>query len=416
MRGHRVRVGPGGGSGGPDPTGGTIAWATGDVLILPAGCTTGTPCRDADRRPALPGDRRARSSPTSGSRPAEARFAPTRFDGAQVTGPAGRGRGGSRRGRPQPGQRPAGNAAHAADAHRDPHPVGHARRPARRTGPATPPPPERGPRPHHRLRTGLLLAGRAPSSTRTGAIVDPERVDWEPAGAFVTPPGPVAQPSQRVGSARLPGPHPGRRPPHLPAVARHPVHPAGSVSPVPRSPARSPEHPVTSPGHRRGGRCRARGHRRAARPGGGDRHPAPRRRPRGHRGHRGRRAPPAGHPRLRRRVGGGHRPRGRGDAGHQPVGRPGRSPGAGRASGHPPGRRRLALRRLARPRSASTPRPCSSWPTRSPSRPPSSSPGSAADHPGLPVVGGYASGGVGSGRHPAGRRGPGGRPRGPSAC
>ena len=62
-------------------------------------------------------------------------------------------------------------------------------RPAGRPGPAPPPPPERGPRPdHRRARPGCYtLVGAAVDGD--GRIVDPVRVDWEGAGAFVTPPG-----------------------------------------------------------------------------------------------------------------------------------------------------------------------------------------------------------------------------------
>lgn len=50
-----------------------------------------------------------------------------------------------------------------------------------------------------------------------GALVDPVRIDWEPRRSLRRPAGEVALPSQRIRRRRPPHPHPGRRPPDVPA-------------------------------------------------------------------------------------------------------------------------------------------------------------------------------------------------------
>ena len=56
-----------------------------------------------------------------------------------------------------------------------------------------------------------------------GAIVDPVRVDWETAGAFVTPPGLWHSHHNESGRPAQLVPDPGCGAPHLPALPRHPV-------------------------------------------------------------------------------------------------------------------------------------------------------------------------------------------------
>ena len=170
--------------------------------------------------------------------------------------------------------------------------------------------------------------------------------------------------------------------------------------------------PRHQPGHRRGRRGRARGGRRSARPGGGHRHPSPRRGARGRGGRHRRPPPPAGPDRLRGRVGGRPGRRGRGAARHQPLGRPGRPAAHRRAVGHPTGRRLVGASHgwpddvgfapsaalvLADPFTFPAADLCADL---------------ADAHPGLPVVGGYASGRGGPGRHPPGPRRRGRRRRG----
>ena len=57
-----------------------------------------------------------------------------------------------------------------------------------------------------------------------GKIISPQRADWEPGSAFVTPPG-LWHAHFNESGRRRPGPDPGRRPAYLSEDARHPVLP-----------------------------------------------------------------------------------------------------------------------------------------------------------------------------------------------
>ena len=238
-----------------------------------------------------------------GVAPGAARFAPTRYDAGHLAGPAW----------PRSSAIPTPPAATGSAIL-----LGNAAQPQTLTVTHTlwamlgVLPADRVQRPHRHQSVALdLITAAHPGCYTlvgaevddTGRIVDPVRVDWESAGAFVTPPGLWHSHHNESGRPAYLVPDPGRRPPHLPAVARHPVHPVGRLTPVEFASALS-RHPVTSQAPGEVARGRARAGRRTARPGGGDRHPAPRRRPRGRRRRRRRRAPPAGPARLRRRVGG----------------------------------------------------------------------------------------------------------------
>ena len=180
----------------------------------------------------------------------------------------------------------------------------------------------------------------APSSTRC-AWTGSRRGLRHPARA-------LAQPPQRVGSSRLPRPHPGCGPPHLPPLPRHPLPATGRLTAVPFASALS-EHPVTSEaiGEVVGAVLEAIGERpdlvmvTVTRSHAGALEDIV--------GHHQIRAPPVGHRRGRRRVGGGNRAGGRGDPGHQSVGRLDRAPGPGPSAPPPGWPTRMALRGLARP-------------------------------------------------------------------
>lgn len=121
------------------------------VPAIPGPCSTGSPTPPC--------------STTWVSHPGSPlRAHPLRRDGGP--GATGRSGAGPRGVRSQPGQRAARQHRHAADPHRHPYVVGHARCPSHRAGPAAPPPPERGPRSHRRVRTGLLLLDRRPPRWR----------------------------------------------------------------------------------------------------------------------------------------------------------------------------------------------------------------------------------------------------------
>ncbi len=166
---------------------GRMAWSRGDFWTLPSGCTTlhsAGPAADALLY-------RFTDAPLLrylGVAPSEPRFAPTRFDGEQAL-------------------------AHLAAVERHPESSTRSRISILLGNTATPQtltvthtlwamlgvlPAGRVQRPHRHQSVALdLITDCAPGVysligshlDASGAIVDPVRVDWEPEGAFVTPPG-----------------------------------------------------------------------------------------------------------------------------------------------------------------------------------------------------------------------------------
>jgi gentisate 1,2-dioxygenase len=166
---------------------GRIAWGPGDFLALPSGCSVLHTVSGEDDALLY----RVTDAPLLsylGVAPVESRFEPTRFDG-----PAARER--------------------LAEVERDPRSADRNRISVLLGNSATPQtltvthtlwamlgvlPSGRVQRPHRHQSVALdLITDCAPgcysivgSSLRAdGTIADPERVDWEPGGAFVTPPG-----------------------------------------------------------------------------------------------------------------------------------------------------------------------------------------------------------------------------------
>ena len=172
---------------GPGMTGGRIEWGSGDFVVLPAGCT----CHHR----AAPGERallyRVTDAPLVdylGVVPGRARFAPTRYPAAASLA------------------RLAEVAAHPGAASRSRVSIllGNTAHPQTRTVTHTlwamlgVLPAGRVQRPHRHQSVALdLITDCAPGCytlvgselDQGGQIVDPVRVDWESAGAFVTPPG-----------------------------------------------------------------------------------------------------------------------------------------------------------------------------------------------------------------------------------
>jgi len=168
---------------------GRLVWRTSDFLTLPAGCTT---THVADRSMDLPALLyRVTDAPLLrylGVTPTEARFRPTRFDGATAR-------------------------ARLAEVERDPASADRSRVSILLGNAATPQtltvthtlwamlgilPVGRVQRPHRHQSVALdLITECSPGCfslvgtqlDATGSIVDPVRVEWEAAGAFVTPPG-----------------------------------------------------------------------------------------------------------------------------------------------------------------------------------------------------------------------------------
>ncbi len=163
-----------------------IAWAAGDVFVLPAGCTTEHGA--VDRRGVL---YRVSDAPLLrylGALPGEARFSPTRY-------PADR------------------TGAFLDEVARHPEASRRSRVSVLLGNAATPEtltvthtlwamvgvlPPRQVQRPHRHQSVAVDLITACPPGCftllgheldGTGRIVDPVRVDWEPGGAFVTPPG-----------------------------------------------------------------------------------------------------------------------------------------------------------------------------------------------------------------------------------
>ncbi len=165
----------------------SVAWADGDVVTLPAGCTTEHRAAGGGRALLY----RVTDAPLLaylGVTPGPARFAPTRFDGAEARRVL------------------AEVAAHPEAARRNRVSILLANAAAPQTLTATHTlwamlgilPPGRSQRPHRHQSIALdLIIECAPGCYSLlgtdlddrGAIVDPVRVPWETAGAFVTPPG-----------------------------------------------------------------------------------------------------------------------------------------------------------------------------------------------------------------------------------
>jgi gentisate 1,2-dioxygenase len=170
-----------------DAGSGGMDWGRGDFLTLPAGCTTVHTARAPDRALLY----RVTDAPLLrylGVTPSEGRFEPTRFDAAA-------------------------SLARLAEVERDPASTHRSRVSILLGNTATPQtqtvthtlwamlgvlPVGRVQRPHRHQSVALdLITDCAPGCysllgshlDEQGAIVDPVRVDWEPAGAFVTPPG-----------------------------------------------------------------------------------------------------------------------------------------------------------------------------------------------------------------------------------
>ncbi len=173
---------------GGSPVTGTIPWAVGDFVTLPAGCTTEhTSARHRALR-ALPGDRRPPPRLPGSRTRCRAQFAPTRYDAAT-------------------------SLARLTEVERHPDAasrnrvsilLGNAAQPRTMTVTHTlwamlgVLPAGRVQRPHRHQSVALdLITSCAPGCYTlvgtgvdgAGGIIDPVRVDWETAGAFVTPPG-----------------------------------------------------------------------------------------------------------------------------------------------------------------------------------------------------------------------------------
>ncbi len=166
--------------------GGTIPWSEGDVIVLPAGCRTEH--RSVGDRAVL---YRVSDAPLLrylGAAPAAPRFAPTRYPVAQTS-------------------------ALLDEVARHPDAARRSRLSVLLGNAATPDtltathvlwamvgllPPGQVQRPHRHQSVAVDLVTDCPTGCFTlvgerlddrGDIVDPVRVDWEPGGAFVTPPG-----------------------------------------------------------------------------------------------------------------------------------------------------------------------------------------------------------------------------------
>ena len=166
--------------------GGTVAWGPGDFVVLPAGCSS---CHTAGAARALL--YRVTDAPLLaylGVTPGPARFAPTRYDGATARA------------------RLAEVEAHpdAASRNRVSILLGNAAQPQTMTVTHTlwamlgVLPVDRVQRPHRHQSVALdLITECAPGCYSLvghelddrGRIIDAVRVDWQGAGAFVTPPG-----------------------------------------------------------------------------------------------------------------------------------------------------------------------------------------------------------------------------------
>lgn len=174
----------------PFPAGPPLVWTKGDFFVLPAGCTSihGADAAGPPRGALL---YRVSDAPLLrylGATATRPRFAPTRFDGAVA-----RARLAEVESEPDAPERNRisvllGNAAtpetltvtHTLWAMLGVLPAGRVQRPHRHQSAALDLVVDCEPGCYSLIGTQL---------DDSGVIVDPERVDWEPAGAFVTPPG-----------------------------------------------------------------------------------------------------------------------------------------------------------------------------------------------------------------------------------
>jgi gentisate 1,2-dioxygenase len=171
------------------PEGAVVAWTAGDFWTLPAGCTT------VHRADADPGADallyRVTDGPLLaylGALPGSPRFSPTRFDGA-----AARARLAEVEADPAAGRRSRISVLLANTATPQTLTVTHTLWAMLGVLPAG-----AVQRPHRHQSVALdLILDCAPGCYSLvgsrldpdGLILDPQRIDWEPAGAFVTPPG-----------------------------------------------------------------------------------------------------------------------------------------------------------------------------------------------------------------------------------
>ncbi len=185
---HRPKGGPTPASDAAGASGasGVIGWAAGDVVVLPAGCTTEH--RSLEERAVL---YRVCDAPLLrylGAVATEARFSPTLYPADRTT-------------------------AFLDEVARDPEASQRSRVSVLLGNAATPDtltvthtlwamvgvlPPGQVQRPHRHQSVAVDLITACPDGCFTlvgeqidgsGSIIDPVRVDWEPGGAFVTPPG-----------------------------------------------------------------------------------------------------------------------------------------------------------------------------------------------------------------------------------
>ncbi len=171
---------------GSAPASGIIAWTTGDVVVLPAGCTTEH--RSLGERAVL---YRVCDAPLLrylGAVANEARFSPTRYPAdrtAALLNEVAR--------HPQASQRSRVSVLLGNAATPDTLTVTHTL--WAMVGVL---PPGRVQLPHRHQSVAVDLITSCPAGCfsligeqldPSGSIVDPVRVDWEPGGAFVTPPG-----------------------------------------------------------------------------------------------------------------------------------------------------------------------------------------------------------------------------------
>ena len=171
------------------PAPATVTWTTGDFWTLPAGCTTVHHADAGADRDALL--YRVTDAPLLrylGAEPGQPRFAPTHYDGS-----AARARLAEVEGDPSAAERSRISVLLANTATPQTLTVTHTLWAMLGVLPAG-----RVQRPHRHQSVAVdLILDCAPGCYSLigsrldgdGHIVDPARVDWEPAGAFVTPPG-----------------------------------------------------------------------------------------------------------------------------------------------------------------------------------------------------------------------------------
>ncbi len=176
--------------GADDQSTGTIPWEPGDVVVLPAGCTT---VHTADDGEDIGGAvlYRVTDAPLLrylGVRPHEPRFRPTRHAAAEIRAHLD-----AALADPDAAARSRIAVLLANAAHRSSRTVTHTLWAMYGVLPAGT---EQRPHRHQSVALDLVVACEpgcyslvGSDLDASGTIVDPVRVDWEPGGAFVTPPG-----------------------------------------------------------------------------------------------------------------------------------------------------------------------------------------------------------------------------------